>query len=210
VGAWSRKPRPRPAAADAVSRSKPRRLEAAWAVLLDVGFAKLTTEAVAACAGTGIAVLYWRWAKRTSWYWPRWNATGPATPSICRLAGAARRPAGSGMGEAWAPFFCVGAASAFAGQMADTGLTTADVRDRIIGEQRLARVKAIYQRAHDRGEIDLNRVPAVVLGLPFDLVRHDLITGLKPLSPALPLPLLASYEGRPGVQISREHRPQQN
>lgn len=58
------------------------------------------------------------------------------------------------------------------------------MRDRIIGDQRLPRVQAIYQRAHDRGEIDLERIPPAVLAMPFDLVRHDLLMNLKPVPPA--------------------------
>lgn len=37
---------------------------------------------------------------------------------------------------------------------------------------------------HDRGEIDLDRIPPAVLAMPFDLVRHDLLMNLKPLRPA--------------------------
>ncbi|WP_078917765.1 TetR-like C-terminal domain-containing protein [Streptomyces sp. NRRL S-813] len=47
-----------------------------------------------------------------------------------------------------------------------------------------SRVRTIYQRAHDRGEIDLERIPAAVLAIPFDLVRHDLLMDLEPLKPA--------------------------
>ncbi|MFE9100650.1 hypothetical protein [Actinomadura geliboluensis] len=39
----------------------------------------------------------------------------------------------------------------------------------ILGDQRPARIQAIYQRAHDRGEIDL-RLPPTVLAMPFDLL----------------------------------------
>ena len=33
-------------------------------------------------------------------------------------------------------------------------------------------------------EIDLERIPAAVLAMPLDLVRHDLLMDLKPLKPA--------------------------
>src|ERR1700678_4159356 len=39
-------------------------LEAAWDELVDVGFAKLTMESVAARAKTGVAVLYRRWPNK--------------------------------------------------------------------------------------------------------------------------------------------------
>jgi hypothetical protein len=51
-----------------------------------------------------------------------------------------------------------------------------------MGDQPLPRV--LYQRARDRGEIDLARIPAVVLAMPFDLVRHDLLMDLEPPKPA--------------------------
>jgi len=89
----------------------------------------------------------------------------------------------TGMGDARAAFFAVAAATAFSGLVAGAGLTPAQVRDRIIGNQRLSRVRAIYQRAHDRGEIDLEQIPSSVLAMPFDLVRHDLLMDLKPLKP---------------------------
>src|SRR5271170_7433864 len=39
-------------------------LEAAWAELVEAGFAKLTMESVAARAKTGVAVLYRRWPNK--------------------------------------------------------------------------------------------------------------------------------------------------
>jgi hypothetical protein len=59
-----------------------------------------------------------------------------------------------------------------------------------------------YQRAHARGEIDFERIPAAVLDLPFDLARHDMLIDLKPAAPAritsivdeLFLPLLRTYQ----------------
>lgn len=36
--------------------------------------------------------------------------------------------------------------------------------------------------AHQRGELDLNRVPRALLAMPFDLVRQDLLMTLKPVS----------------------------
>jgi hypothetical protein len=87
------------------------------------------------------------------------------------------------MGQTRAAFFAIAAASAFSGLVSGTALTPTQVRDQIMGDQRLLRVRAIYQRAHDRGEIDLNRIPSAVLAMPFDLVRHDLLMDLKPLKP---------------------------
>ncbi|WP_197381743.1 hypothetical protein [Mycolicibacterium mengxianglii] len=38
-------------------------------------------------------------------------------------------------------------------------------------------------RSHLRGEINLAQIPASVLAMPFDLVRHDLLMDLEPLAP---------------------------
>lgn len=86
--------------------------------------------------------------------------------------------------RARAPFIAVAAAAAFAGLMTDTGLTPGQARDKFLGDRPLRSDQVIYQRAHDRGEIDLGRIPAAVLAMPFDLVRHDLLMDLKPLRPA--------------------------
>jgi hypothetical protein len=40
----------------------------------------------------------------------------------------------------------------------------------------------IFRRAHERGEINLEKISPAVLALPFDLMRHDLLLTLKPAS----------------------------
>ncbi|NEA21050.1 TetR/AcrR family transcriptional regulator C-terminal ligand-binding domain-containing protein [Actinomadura bangladeshensis] len=183
-------------------------LDAAWDELAEAGFAKLTMESVAARAGTGIAVLYRRWANKDQLVLAALEHYRNAHPVDIPDTGSLRGDliaALTGMGEARAAFFVTLAATAFSGLLADTGLTPAQVRDRIMGDQRLARVQTIYRRAHDRGELDLDRIPAAVLALPFDLVRHDLLMDLEPLKPAriesivddLFLPLVQAHRDRP-------------
>ncbi len=107
------------------------------------------------------------------------------------------------MSEALAGFFAIAAAAAFSGLLADIGLTPSEARDKVMDAQQLPRVRIIYQRAHDRGEIDLERIPSAVLAMPFDLVRHDMLLDLKPLKPArirsivdeLFLPLVQNHRG---------------
>lgn len=184
-------------------------LDAAWHELVEVGYASLTMESVAARAHTGIAVLYRRWANKDELVLAaleHYRASHPVDiPDTGTLRGDLLA-ALTGMGEARAAFFAVAAGTAFSGLLADTGLTPAQVRDQIIGDQRLTRVRTIYERAHDRGEIDLERTPSAVLALPFDLVRHDLLMDLKPVPPArirsiideLFLPLVDAHPGNPG------------
>ncbi|MWA06727.1 TetR family transcriptional regulator [Actinomadura sp. LD22] len=162
-------------------------LDAAWDELVETGFAKLTMESVAARAGTGIAVLYRRWANKDQLVLAALEHYRNGHPVDLPDTGTLRGDllaALTGMGRARAAFFAVAAAAAFSGLLAGTGLTPAQARDRILGDRRRSRIRTIYQRAHDRGEIDLERIPPAVLALPFDLVRHDLLMDLEPLEPA--------------------------
>ncbi|MFI7030870.1 TetR/AcrR family transcriptional regulator [Microbispora rosea] len=184
-------------------------LDAAWDELAEAGFARLTMESVATRAGTGIAVLYRRWANKDQLVLAALEHYRSSHPVDLPDTGTLRGDllaALTGMAEARAAFFAVTAAAAFSGLLTSTGLTPAQVRDRIIGDQRLPRVRAIYQRAHDRGEIDLDRIPPAVLAMPFDLVRHDLLMDLEPPKPArirsildeLFLPLVRGHHDAPG------------
>lgn len=184
-------------------------LDAAWDELVEVGFARLTMESVASRAHTGIAVLYRRWANKDQLVLAALERYLHAHPIDLPDTGTLRGDllaVLTGMSEARAGFFAIAAAAAFSGLLSSTGLTLAQGRDRIIGDQRLSRVRTIYQRAHDRGEIDLDRIPAAVLAMPFDLVRHDLLMDLKPLKPTriqsivdeLFLPLVQNHHDGPG------------
>jgi AcrR family transcriptional regulator len=159
-------------------------LDAAWDELVEAGFAKLTMESVASRAGTGIAVLYRRWANKDELVLAALEHYRTSHPVDLPDTGTLRGDllaALSGMGRARPAFFAIAAASSLSGLQAGTGLTPAQIRDRILGDQPVPRIRAIYQRAHDRGEIDLDRIPPPVLAMPFDLVRHDLLMDLKPV-----------------------------
>ncbi|QTE31033.1 hypothetical protein [Pengzhenrongella sicca] len=55
----------------------------------------------------------------------------------------------TGMGASGAACFAIAAASALSGLLAGIGRTPAEVRDQIIGDQRLSHKRAIEQRARD-------------------------------------------------------------
>ncbi len=183
-------------------------LDAAWDELVEAGFAKLTMESVAARAGTGIAVLYRRWANKEELALAALEQYRSSRVIDLPDTGTLRGDlvaALTGMGEARAGFFAIAAAIAFSGLSTSIGLSPAQVRDRIIGDQRLSRVRSIYQRAHDRGEIDLERIPAAVLLMPFDLARHDLLMDLEPMAPTR----IASIVDELVLPLVLLHAPQQ-
>jgi AcrR family transcriptional regulator len=161
-------------------------LSAAWEELVKVGYAHLTMESVATRASTGIAVLYRRWANKDQLVLAAIEHHRSENPIAVPDTGALRSDLLAqltAVSEALAGFFAIAAAT-LSGLLADTGLTPAQVREKIMEAQQLPRVRVIYQRAHDRGELDLKRTPSSVLALPFDLIRHDLLMELKPLKPA--------------------------
>jgi AcrR family transcriptional regulator len=180
-------------------------LAAGWDELVEVGYAHLTMGSVAVRARTSEAVLYRRWANKDQLVLAaiehHRNANPVAVPDTGALRGDLLAQL-TAVSEARAAVFAIVAAAAFSGLLADTGLTPAQVRDKVMDAQALPRVRIIYQRAHDRGEIDLDRVPSAVLDMPFDLVRHDLLMDLKPPKPArirsivdeLFLPLLRHHQ----------------
>jgi AcrR family transcriptional regulator len=183
-------------------------LDAAWKELLDVGYAGLTMESVAARAQTGVAVLYRRWANKDELVLAAFEHYRRARPVEIPDTGTLRGDLLAQLtafSKARATFTAVAAAAAFSGLLADSGLTPAQARDKFLGDQPLGSDQIIYRRAHDRGEIDLGRLAPAVLAMPFDLLRHDLLMNLKPLQPRriksiiddLFLPLVQLHQSRP-------------
>jgi AcrR family transcriptional regulator len=185
-------------------------LESAWDELVEVGFAGLTMESVAARTHTGIAVLYRRWANKGELVLAALEHYRHARPVELPDTGVLRGDLLAlltAISGARATFTAVAAAAGFSGLLADTGLTPAQARDKFLGDQPLGSAQLIYRRAHDRGEIDLERIAPAVLTMPFDLLRHDMLMNLEPLRPAriksivddLFLPLVRPHRGGPGA-----------
>jgi AcrR family transcriptional regulator len=159
-------------------------LTAAWEELADVGFASLTMESVAARARTGVAVLYRRWSNKDELVLAALQHYGLThrieIPDTGTLRGDMLALLGN-VSDGRSSFTTIMTAT-FAGLLANSGLTPAQVRERIMDDRPLWSVE-IYGRAAERGEIDLDRVPPAVLEMPFQLIRHDLLMTLRPLTP---------------------------
>ena len=183
-------------------------LTAALAELVQVGYARLTMESVARRAGTSEPVLYRRWPNKDQLVLAAMEHYRQANPIALPDTGALRSDLLAELtaaSEARAGIYAIAAGASSSGLLADTGLTVSQIRERVMGGPLLPHQRAIYQRAHDRGEIDLEHIPDAVLNLPFDLVRHDLLMDLRPPEPAriqsivdeLFLPLLRDYQAGP-------------
>jgi AcrR family transcriptional regulator len=159
-------------------------LEAAWQELVEAGFARLTMESVAARAKTGVAVLYRRWPHKNDLVLAairHYGTTHPvAVPDTGSLRGDMIALLGN-VSSARVGFFA-GVSAAFSGLLASAGLSPAQVRERLIADRPLW-PGPIYARAHQRGEIDLDRIPPAVLTMPIDLMRHDMLMTYQPIPP---------------------------
>ncbi|MCG5468894.1 TetR/AcrR family transcriptional regulator [Micromonospora sp. LAH09] len=184
-------------------------LAAAWDELVEVGYAHLTMDSIARRARTSEAVLYRRWANKDQIVLAAITHHRNTNPVAVPDTGTLRNDLLAhlaALSDTLAGFFAIAAAAAFSGLLADTGLTPHQVRDKIMNAQQPPHGRIVYQRAHDRGEIDLGRIPSAVLAMPFELVRHDMLMDLNPLQPAriqsivdeLFLPLLQDRHCRDG------------
>jgi AcrR family transcriptional regulator len=162
-------------------------LDAAWDELVEAGYARLTMESVAARAHTGVAVLYRRWANKDELALAAIEKYGRDRPVEIPDTGSLR---GDLLGllksfsETRAPFMAIAATAAFSGLVTGSGLSPAQVRQKLIGDRPPVRDHPVYRRAKERGELDPDRIPEAVLEMPFDLVRHDLLMSLKPVKRA--------------------------
>ncbi|KIF67108.1 TetR family transcriptional regulator [Streptomyces sp. AcH 505] len=187
-------------------------LAAAWDELSETGYARLTMESVAVRARTSEPVLYRRWSNKDELVLAVFERHRKDNPITVADTGALRTDLLdylTAASQALAGFLAIATAATFSGFLADSGLTPAQIRTKIMDPEALIRVRTIYQRAKDRGELDLTHIPPAVQDLPFDLIRHDLLMHLEPPSPAriraivddITLPLLQqgpiSYQGSP-------------
>ena len=159
-------------------------LTAAWEELAAAGFAKLTMESVADRAKTGVAVLYRRWTNKNDLVLAAIRHYGDTHPVVIPDTGSLRDDMLALLGNlnVGRTELATIAGATFAGLYDSAGLSPEDVRLSVRGD-RAWRTDEVFRRAHDRGEIDLARIPQDVLDLPFQLVRHDILMTLRPISP---------------------------
>ena len=159
-------------------------LEAAWQELVEAGFARLTMESVAARAKTGVAVLYRRWHSKDDLVIAAIRHYGTAHPVEVPDTGSLRGDMIallSSFSSTRVSFAAI-VSAVFSGLLASTGLTPAQVREKIMADRPLWSDR-VFARAQQRGEIDLDRIPPAILTMPFDLIRHDMLMTYKPIPP---------------------------
>lgn len=158
-------------------------LDAAWAELRDVGYARFSIESVATRAATSKPVIYRRWPNRAQLVFAAWGNQAP-TSQLSPDTGALRtdllvlftrvaRRADAMMNEM------------IAGVMSEAFRhpeVAALLRGRLTGAPVAEVMRTIVDRAVDRGELPPVELNPRVGRLPFDLVRHESVLCREPMS----------------------------
>lgn len=158
-------------------------LAAAWDELSERGYDDFTVDGVAARAGTSRAVLYRRWPGKPELVHAALIAAIQKDPPVVPDTGSLRgdviellRQANSQRGH-----LAVTLITRLGGYYRDTGTSIADLRTALEGE-RGASMNKLIARAVARGEIGPHQITGRVAQLPADLLRHDVLFTLAPLT----------------------------
>ncbi|WP_078854943.1 TetR/AcrR family transcriptional regulator [Streptomyces sp. NRRL F-5135] len=154
-------------------------LDAAWEVLVEHGYPGFTYEAVAARAGTSRPVLYRRWPQHEdlllATLTKRWQPMEvPDTGSLRDDAIGFLHNARAGR-EHMITMMSV----QLAGYFRDTGTGFGELREALLAPGRATPFEMIVARAVERGELPDAPRPSRVVNLPFDLLRHDMVLGMR-------------------------------
>jgi AcrR family transcriptional regulator len=158
-------------------------LTAAWDELNERGYDEFTVDGVAARAGTSRAVLYRRWPGKPELVHAALVAAMTKNPIIVPDNGSLRgdvidllRQANSQRGH-----LAVTVVTRLGSFYRDTGTNFAELRALLEGE-RGATMDKLVARAVARGEIRPDQITGRIAQLPVDLIRHDVLFTLAPLT----------------------------
>lgn len=158
-------------------------LTAAWDELNERGYDNLTVDGVAARAHTSRAVLYRRWPGKPELVHAALIAAITRDPLVVPDTGSLRgdvinllQQANSQRGH-----LAVTVITRLGGFYRDTGTNIAELRNVLEGTHG-ATMNKLIARAVARGEIEPDQINSRVAQLPTDLLRHDVLFTLAPLT----------------------------
>lgn len=158
-------------------------LAAAWDELNERGYDEFTVDGVAARARTSRAVLYRRWPGKPELVHAALIAATKKDPLTVPDTGSLRgdvinllQQANSQRGH-----LAVTVITRLGGFYRDTGTNIAELRKALEGEPG-ATMETLIARAVARGEIRPDQINGRVAQLPTDLLRHDVLFTLAPLT----------------------------
>jgi AcrR family transcriptional regulator len=181
-------------------------LDAAWNVLETDGWHGFTFAGVAERAQSSKPVLYRRWRNREELLRATLRRRGELTRREVPDSGTFRADAiqlltwFNDQRSSLVALLSMRLSAVFQ----ELGLSPAELRRELIGDRESA-MTAIVARAVERGELGPRPLPARVISLPVDLLRHELLLTLEPAAPEtithivddLYLPLIRVSSGLP-------------
>jgi len=182
-------------------------LEAAYAELMEGGLAAFTLDGVATRAQTSRPVLYRRWPTREELiiaalrhHDERHRPPIPDTGTFRGDLIATLQSASQHRLQLIAPVL-----AQLGGYFVATGRTPAEMRRELLGD-RVTADSVIIRRAIERGEVDPARITPRIAGLPFDLLRHELLMTqaavpdevIEEIVDSIVLPLITGVPAPPG------------
>jgi AcrR family transcriptional regulator len=156
-------------------------LDAAWAELVEHGYADMTLESVAKRAGTSRPVLHRRWPTRTKLAtaaMARYLSLNPVSvPNMGSVRDEIRlllrRLSDRARPDLIRLLFDMSS------DLADAKSNFAELKNEITNGELM---RSILKRGVDRGEIDPDHLTPRIVALPTDLARHEVLMTLQPLS----------------------------
>jgi AcrR family transcriptional regulator len=158
-------------------------VDAAWAELLEQGYAGFTMEGVAQRAGTSRPVLARRWESKADLVVAaikNYNIKNPVeVPDLgnvrAELILLLQKFSDFGAGTMMKVFLSMN------DYFAETETSISELRERVIGKSQL---QEVLKRGIARGELDPVKLTPRIASLPADLLRHDMLMTHKPVSRA--------------------------
>ncbi len=176
-------------------------LDAAWDQIRETGVSGFTFDAVAARARTSKPVLYRRWPSRKELLVATLHRQLITNPLVVPDLGSLREEVVLLLREGSDKRFRFISVFSSLGVVLDgPPISFAELRDQAVGGSR-STMDAIMDRARERGEITVD-LPARVAGLPFELLRGQVLMTQRPLDEEsidsivddVFLPLVRAYE----------------
>lgn len=157
-------------------------LDAAWAELVEVGYAGFTIDSVAKRAQTSRAVLYRRWSTKPELVRAAVGHAGAVDPVVIPDTGSLREDTVQLLraGNQKRARLGITLILQLSDYYAESGTGLADLRSTFL-EGRQDALGVVLERAVERGEVDPARLTPRVVGVPFDLYRQELLMTLRPV-----------------------------
>ncbi len=158
-------------------------LDAAWEELMERGYAALTFAAVAQRASTSRPVVNRHWPSKDTLVRDaiarasnRFSLIDPDTGSLRDDTIALLEQLNGAF-----TMFAAAMTAQLAAYFEETGTTPAELRASLV-DQRWSLIESVTRRAVERGEIDGSKLTPRIVRLPYDLLRHEVLMHLRPMS----------------------------